>query len=96
MNKKGGVIAESAMVFPLVVLSVVALISMMTYFYMQLSERVDMHIVLRAESGRGCENMFYGNLPDRSFSVYKKPQQLYSEHIVRFGSKGLLESRKKL
>ena len=30
MNKRGGVIAESAMVFPMVVLSVAALIMMMS------------------------------------------------------------------
>ena len=95
MNKKGGAIAESVMVFPLVVLSVAAIISMMAYFYMQLSQRVDMHMVLRAESGMVCGNMFYGNIGENDFSVYKKSQQLYSEDVVTFRDSGILMSREK-
>ena len=95
MNKRGGVIAESAMVFPMVVLSVAALITMMSYFYMQLGERVDMHIMLRAESGEVCENMFYGNLNDEQYPVYKKTQQLYSEGNMHFRNNGILKKREK-
>lgn len=81
-NKKGAAIVESVMVFPLVIVSVITLIFMMVYFYAQLNERVDMHIALRAESGRLCENMFYGTEASDKFSIYKKPQQLYSSSIV--------------
>ncbi len=81
-NKKGAAIVESVMVFPLVIVSVITLIFMMVYFYAQLNERVDMHIALRAESGRLCENMFYGTEVSDKFSIYKKPQQLYSSSVV--------------
>ncbi len=95
MNRKGGIIVESVMVFPLVVLSVTALISMTSYFYMQLGKSVDMHVMLRAESGIVCDNMFYGNEPDTGFSVVKKTQQLYCEGNVHFGKKGILSEREK-
>lgn len=95
MNKKGGAMVESVMVLPVVVLSVVALISIMTYFYVQLSQRVDMHIMLRAECGEVCKNIYYGNQVDGPFPAYKKAQQLYSEGDLHFSNEGILENRKK-
>lgn len=95
MNKRGGAIVESVMVFPLVVLSVAALISMMSYFYLQLSQRVDMHTALRMESGLVCGNLFYENHEETSFPVYKKVQQLYSEGNVALQSGFLLHKRDK-
>ena len=95
MNKRGGAIVESVMVFPLVVLSVAALISMMSYFYLQLNQRVDMHTALRMESGLVCGNLFYANYEEAPFPVYKKVQQLYSEGAVSLQSGFLLHKRDK-
>lgn len=81
-NKKGAAIVESVMVFPLVIISVITLIFMMIYFYAQLNERVDMHIALRAEGGMICENLFYNSEVSDRFTVYKKPQQIYSNSVV--------------
>ena len=95
MNKRGGVIVESAMVFPLAVLSLTALIYMMIYFYNQLETRVDMHIALRAECGEICKNMDYGERPDDAVPVYKKAQQLCSSHVAELSGTGILRSRTK-
>ena len=95
MNKKGSAIVESVMVFPVVILMLTALICMMTYFYVQLCDRVDMHILLRAESGRLCRNMYYKNTDERGFSIYKKTQQIYSSHVTESGKHVVLSGRDK-
>ena len=76
MNKKGSAIVESAMVFPMVVLSLVGLIYLMIYFYGQLEMRVEMHETLRAESGEICDNFKSYQYDDSSDVVYRKAQQI--------------------
>ena len=94
-SKKGAAIVESVMVFPLVILSVIVLIFMMVYFYAQLNERVDMHIALRAESGRICQNVFYNNKESNNFSIYKKVQQIYSHSAVKVKGNMISERHEK-
>ena len=86
---------ESTMVFPLIILTLTALIYMMIFFYDQLGSRVDMHMMLRAESGVLCENMFYGNTPEAEFPVHKETQQIYSSGTAVSQKKGLLAGRSK-
>ena len=88
MSKRGSAIVESVMIFPLVVMSAVILIFIMIYFHTQICERVDMHIMLRAESGKLCENMFYQNDINSDFTVYKEAHQIYSKK--RYESEGNL------
>ena len=95
MNKRGGAIVESVMVLPVVVMSVVIVIYMMIYFYLQICERVDMHMLLRAESGIICENMFYSNNSNSKLPVYKETQQIYSIGVVEFDRKLLLKGKNK-
>ena len=95
MNKKGNAIVESALIFPLVILTVMALIYMMVYFYGQLSDKVDMHIALRAEGGELCENMYYKDIEDNGFVIYKEAQQIYSSGNSYMQRKGLLDAREK-
>ena len=94
-NKRGAAVVESVMVFPLVIISVITLIIMMIYFYAQLNERVDMHIALRAESGRLCENVFYENEVNDKFSIYKKTQQIYSSSVVDIDGNLISKQRRK-
>ena len=95
MNKKGNAMVESAMIFPLVILTVVALIYIMIYFYGQLSDKVDMHVTLRAESGEICENMHYKTIDDYGFTVYKEAQQIYSNGNLHMDKAVLLNVREK-
>lgn len=95
MNKEGSAMVESAMVFPLIIFTLMALIYMMIFFYDQLGHKVDMHMMLRAESGKMCENMFYGNTQETGFNVYKDRQQISSYGTVVSEKKWLLAERKK-
>jgi hypothetical protein len=94
-TKRGSVIVEATAVFPLAIISVIVLIFMMSYFYCQLNERVDMHVLLRSESGRLCENMFYGIEVNEEITVYKKSQQIYSTSIVKSSYNRMLWKRSK-
>lgn len=93
MNKRGGAIVESVLIFPLVVMSVVSLIFIMIYFHEQLCDRVDMHIRLRAESGEICENMVYYNETDDEITVYRETQQIYSKSSNSFNGKLILNEK---
>lgn len=95
MNKRGSAIVESVMIFPLVILVIFALVYMMIYFYQQLEDQVDLHIMLRAESGEISNNMFYGDRQEHGFPVYKEAQQIFSYSIVGIEHRGLLQSRSK-
>lgn len=95
MNKRGSAIAGAVMVFPVVILTVAALICIMTYFYKQLNDRVDMHIMLRAEGGSICGNMYYSNVNERDFSIYKEAQQIYSSYVTVSDADWMLMGRKK-
>lgn len=92
MGRKGNAAVEAAMVFPLVILSVVALIYMMLYFYQQTETRAEMHIALRAENGRLTETVFYGKEPKEPFPVYRKAGRIYSQGTLTFTKTGLLRS----
>lgn len=94
-SKKGSVIVEATAVFPLAIISLIALVFMMSYFYCQLNERVDMHVMLRAESGKLCGNMFYGNDVNDEITVYEKSQQIYSTSIVNSQYNRILKKRGK-
>lgn len=95
MNKRGSAIVEAVMIFPLAVMSAVILIFIMIYFYTQLCDRVDMHIMLRAESGQLCENVFYENEVSDAFTLYRETQQIYSIGTAELDRKMLLEGKNK-
>lgn len=95
MNKKGSIIAEAAMVFPVIILSLIAVIYILIYFYDQTGEQVKMHMVLRSESGRMCDNMYYDNQDADGMTVYRKNNKIYSYKMVSLGKNGLLEAREK-
>lgn len=95
MNRKGSAIVESVLIFPVVILTLTALICMMTYFYAQLCSRVEMHVMLRAESGRLCGNMYYKDIDERGFTIYKEAQQIYSCHVTESARHAVLADRDK-
>ena len=95
MNKKGSAIVEAAMVFPVVILAVMSVIGALVYFYVQIGEQVEMHMVLRSESGAICENLYYseGNVDDRA--VYRKNGKLYCYGTVQRDRKWLMPEAEK-
>ncbi len=77
MNKRGSTVVEAAMVFPVMILAVMSVIGILIYFYAQIGQQIGIHMALRAESGRICENIYYKEHPDTDLAVYKKSGKLY-------------------
>jgi len=50
-GKRGGMIAEAAIVFPVVILSLIAIITILIRMYVSMSESIHEHLALRIESG---------------------------------------------
>lgn len=95
MNRKGSVMAEAALVFPLVILTVAALIYMFQIFFRHTEVRAGMHRALRAESGRICETLQYGEPVQPPFPIYRKGSRLYCRGTLRSKSKGILDAQEK-
>lgn len=94
MNKKGGAIVEAALVFPVMILTIVAVLCMLVYFWGQINARTAMHVDLRAESGRICGNFRYVD-HESELQFYKSVQGIYSYDAVQSKKQGLLKERKK-
>lgn len=91
-KKKGAAMVEAAMVFPLVILAVLALISILIFFYQVTEARVRMHVALRAESGRLSETVRYGEAPETPCPVYRQGGTVRSRGRLAFLEKGILKS----
>lgn len=89
-NKAGSAIAEAAIVFPVIIMSIIAVIYIYLYLYDQLSSQVKMHCVLRTESGVICGNMFTDNLYEE-LAVYRKGGRIYCYSDISIEAGGLLK-----
>lgn len=85
---------EAAMVFPIMILTILAVLWMLVYFYQQIDSKVNLHMVLRAESGAVCGNFNYVNL-ESDLQTYRSAQQIYGYDTVQLENKGILGSREK-
>lgn len=94
MNKKGGAIVEAALVFPVMILTIVAVLCMLVYFWGQINAHAAMHTDLRAESGRICDNFQYVD-HESEVSFYRSVQGIYSYDTVQLKKQGILKERKK-
>lgn len=64
MNKKGSAVVEAAVVFPLVIMTVVAVIFMLTFMFNEVAAQARMHVAVNAKAGRETETIFvYRNVP---------------------------------
>lgn len=81
---------EAALVFPIVILSVMALIYMLIFIYQQTQLRAQMHMALRAESGRASQTVEYLTKAKSPYPVYRKGLTVYYEGVLDFRKKGLL------
>lgn len=90
MNKKGTSMVEAAVVFPLVILAVAALIQILVFFYQLTETNVKMHLALRAESGSISQTVIYETAEEPPFPVYKAGNRLYYSARLSFLEKGIL------
>lgn len=93
MNRRGSAIVEASMVFPIMLLSLMAVIYMMIYFYNNVGEQVKLHTALRAESGSICENFYYTNRADADLTVYKQGRKIYGFGRVEAKRAGILQEK---
>lgn len=94
MNRKGGAIVEAALVFPVMILTIIAVLWMLVFFYQHIEKKTDMHIALRSESGAICGNMNYIDYAS-DLQVYQSAQGIYCYDMVQFESKGILSGKEK-
>lgn len=81
---------EAAIVFPLVILTVVGLIEILVFFYQLAETGTNMHVALRAESGRLSKTVVYGERREPPCPIYKRGGRLYYSAEVDFLERGLL------
>ncbi len=84
------------MIFPLVILTVAALIYIAQIFYRQTEIRAEMHKALRAESGKICGTLSYREPPDQPFPIYQKGLKVCSYGTLAFKKKGILAAGEKV
>lgn len=92
MNKKGNVMVEASLVFPVVILTVIAVIHILLFFFQQTELRTQMHLALRAENGRYSGAMIYEKNVEMPFPIYKEALHFCSYGTVKFSKQGILES----
>jgi hypothetical protein len=52
MNQKGGTMVEAALVFPIIILSLMTIIAILMFLFEEAAAQAELHLVLRTESGR--------------------------------------------
>ena len=96
MNRKGTTMVEAAVVFPMVILAVMALIYMLQIFFKETEMRADMHKALRAESGKYCQTLQYQKNIQSPFPIYRKGDRLYCRGTLKSREKGILKAGEKM
>lgn len=86
---------EAALVFPLVILTVVALIHMLVFFYQLTEAGANMHMALRAESGRISKTVECEPCAKTEFPIYKRAKELYCLGNKTFLERGILKNLEK-
>ena len=88
MNRKGSAMVEAAMVFPVMILTILAVLWMLVYFYQQIDTKVNLHMMLRAESGSIVGNLDYVNYGS-DLQIYRSGQQIYGYETIQIDNKGI-------
>lgn len=51
MDQKGGVMVEAALVFPMIILALMAVITILTFLFEEAATQAEVHLVIRTEAG---------------------------------------------
>jgi hypothetical protein len=81
MNQKGGAMVEAALVFPIIILAIMAIIAILMFLFEEAASQAELHLVLRTEAGRQT-GTFHGREGSSSVSVDKGIKGI---HIVMNG-----------
>lgn len=96
LDQKGTIMAEAALVMPLIILAVMAVIYAMIFLEKQVDVRSEMHMQLWAERGAVSHTMQVNHHIDGHFPVYSRKVlsggTVYYEGNLPFAGRGLLKN----
>lgn len=84
---------EAAMVFPLVIFTVLALIGMLLFFFRQVEAQCKLDMAVRQASGASTETVFCLEREGASYSISKEGSQIIcGRENIEFAEQGLLKN----
>ena len=93
-SKRGTAMVESAVVLPLVIMTVAVIVYILIFMHQQVSIRSKMHLALSSEGGKASDTVRTLRTESPRFPVYKsgksKMGTVYYEGTVSFAKRGLL------
>lgn len=93
-SKRGTAMVESAVVLPLVIMTVAVIVYILIFMHQQVSIRSKMHLALSSEGGKASDTVRTLRTESPRFPVYKsgksKMGTVYYEGTVSFVKRGLL------
>lgn len=100
-SKKGSYIMEAAIVFPVVILVTVTVVLVIMFFYSQMAQRSQLHIILRSEAGMMTGKTVYYHartLADETEAeLYRRKSafggSVYGKQYLIMPNKGILGSK---
>lgn len=69
MNKKGGTMVEASLVFPLIILTLMAMIAILIFLFKDAAGQAELHLVIRTEAGSET-GTFHGQPGSSNVSVH--------------------------
>lgn len=81
MNQKGSTIVEASLVFPIIILSIMAMIAILMFLFEEAAAQAELHLVIRTEAGRQT-GTFHGSSGSSTVSVGRG---FYGIHSVMNG-----------
>ena len=93
MNNRGGTMIEAALVFPLIILTIMAMISILMFLFEDAASQAGLHQVIRTEAGRKT-GTFHGQSGSYNISIELGFQGIHTVMIgkttVTFDGSGIL------
>jgi len=93
MNQKGGAMIEAALVFPMIILALMAVITILMFLFEEAATQAEVHLVIRTEAGRQT-GTFHGQPGSSSITIDKSIQGIQSimkgSTMVTFEGSGML------
>jgi len=95
MNKKGGAMVEAALVFPVIILTLMTMIAILMFLFEEAAGQAGLHLVIRTEAGRET-GTFHGQSGSSSVEVDRGIKGIHSvmngRASVTFEGAGILQN----
>ena len=77
MNQKGGTMVEAALVFPMIILALMAVITILMFLFDEAATQAEVHLVIRTEAGRQT-GTFHGQPGSSNVTIEKSIKGIQS------------------